>query len=147
MTASGNCTSLKGSPPRSRQSSILAFSKGSSGEVNGSLSIITHDKASPRTSTPSQKLLVATNSALPDSTNCANSWPLLVSPCNSTGKVMVARNSSASSRIIWCEVQRKKQRPLLASINGRSIRANCRAPPGWFGDGKKRGTHSNACFA
>lgn len=52
MTASGSCTSLNGSPPRNRQSSIRAFNNGSSGEVNGSLSIITHDNASPRTSTP-----------------------------------------------------------------------------------------------
>ena len=43
--------------------SMRAASTGSSGGANGSLSITTSDKASPRTSTPSQKLLVATSSA------------------------------------------------------------------------------------
>ncbi len=86
------CASSNGSPPRKRQSSMRAFNSGSSGEVNGNLSIITNDNVSPRTSTPSQKLLVATRSALPALTNCCNSCPLLVSPCNNTGSVMVARN-------------------------------------------------------
>ncbi len=79
MTASGSCTSSNGSPPRKRQSSMRAFNSGSSGEVNGNLSIITNDNVSPRTST-FQKLLVATRSALPALTNCCNSCPLLVSP-------------------------------------------------------------------
>ena len=129
---------------RDRESSIRAFSSGSSGEVNGSLSIITSDSASPRTSTPSQKLLVATSSALPALTNCCSSWPLLVSPCSSTGSVMVARNCSARSRIMACEVHNIKQRPSLASISGLSIAARCRAAPGWFGRGRLRGTQSSA---
>ncbi|CST00700.1 Uncharacterised protein [Shigella sonnei] len=109
---------------------MRAFNSRSSGEVNGNLSIITNDNVSPRTSTPSQKLLVATRSALPALTNCCNSCPLLVSPCNKTGSVMVARNCSARSRIMACEVQSIKQRPLLASMIGRSIAASCRAQPG-----------------
>ena len=46
---------------------------------------------------------------------------------------MVARNCSARSRIMACEVQSIKQRPLLASMIGRSIAANWRAElAGWF---------------
>jgi len=40
---------------------MRAFNKGSSGAVKGNLSIITNESASPRTSTPSQKLEVATS--------------------------------------------------------------------------------------
>ena len=80
MTASGSCTSSNGSPPAQTTIFHARFNSGSSGEVNGNLSIITNDNVSPRTSTPSQKLLVATRSALPALTNCCNSCPLLVSP-------------------------------------------------------------------
>lgn len=143
MTASGSCTSSNGSPPRKRQSSMRAFNSGSSGEVNGNLSIITNDNVSPRTSTPSQKLLVATRSALPALTNCCNSCPLLVS-LQQNGK----RHGSAELfyQITHHGVRgtKHKQRPLLASMIGRSIAANWRAEPGWLVCGRLRGTQSNA---
>ena len=44
-------------------------SSGSSGEANGSLSMATMESASPFTSTPSQKLPVASSTALPSSRN------------------------------------------------------------------------------
>ena len=45
--------------------SMRAASTGSSGGANGSLSMITSESASPRTSTPSQKLWLPTSTALP----------------------------------------------------------------------------------
>ncbi|CSB17502.1 Uncharacterised protein [Vibrio cholerae] len=136
ITASGSCTCANGSPPRKRQSSMRALSNGSSGAVNGNLSMITQLKVSPRTSIPSQKAPVATNRALPSSINSANVFCLLVSPCINTGKVKRSRKRSPRSRIMLCEVHKKKQRPWLCSITGASMRTSFSARPGLFGSGK-----------
>ncbi len=54
ITAFGqlNLVTSNGSPPRKRQSSIRAFNSGSSGEVNGNLSIITNDNVAARHTLP-----------------------------------------------------------------------------------------------
>ena len=52
-----------GSPPRALIASIRAAVIGSPGDANGSLSMITQLSASPTTSTPCQKLEVASSTA------------------------------------------------------------------------------------
>src|SRR5712664_625986 len=56
---------MKGLPPSRSSDSSRAASTGSSGGANGSLSMTTSDNASPRTSTPSQKLALPRRTALP----------------------------------------------------------------------------------
>src|SRR3569833_1914677 len=86
ITACGNCASRKGSPPRLRNASSRACNTGSPGAANGSLSMITTDKASPRTSTPSQNLLVPSSTALPRvRKRCSRSRRGAV-PCINSGK-------------------------------------------------------------
>src|ERR1043166_5144100 len=58
----------------------LAATSGSVGTANGSLSMITHDNCSPRTSTPCQKLAVANSTAFGVSRNCLSSCPLEALP-------------------------------------------------------------------
>ncbi len=80
ITASGSCTSSNGSPPRKRQSSMRAFNSGSSGEVNGNLSIITNDNAIATHVHPFPETIGCHKKRVTGVTNCCNSCPLLVSP-------------------------------------------------------------------
>ena len=64
---------------------ILAATTGSLGTENGSLSMTTQLNASPWTSTPCQKLLVANNTALGVCRKESNRPDLLFSPCSSIG--------------------------------------------------------------
>ena len=73
-----------------------AFNTGSPGEAKGSLSIMTHDNASPLTSTPSQKLEVPNNTALPASLNCSSSNALGRLPCINSGYFNSLPNISAA---------------------------------------------------
>src|SRR5688500_9507649 len=59
-----------------------AATNGSVGTAKGSLSIITHDNCSPRTSTPCQKLDVANKTALGVCLNLSSSRPFDALPCN-----------------------------------------------------------------
>ena len=63
MIACGTLYSKKLDPPSSSMYRWRAATIGSVGTANGSLSMITHDNCSPRTSTPCQKLEVANNTA------------------------------------------------------------------------------------
>ncbi len=136
ITALGSWSSAKGSPPLSLQSSTRALSSGSSGLANGSLSMITQESAAPRTSIPSQKLLVATSTARPFSTNSLSSRCLLSSPCNSTVRPISRRSTSATWRITWWLVQRKKQPPGVLLIRGIIRLANCSPRPKALGSGR-----------
>ena len=59
--ARGSWYDPNGSPPSSRMRSMRAAVSGSSGTAKGIRSITTSDSASPGTSTPSQKLCVASS--------------------------------------------------------------------------------------
>jgi hypothetical protein len=75
-----------GLPPRSRRLLMRASNTGSPGEANGILSINTQDNASPRTSTPSQKLLVPSKTALPCCRNSSSKVAFAPLPCPIAGK-------------------------------------------------------------
>ncbi|MNC87212.1 hypothetical protein D3C83_29170 [compost metagenome] len=61
--ATGTWYSANASPPPAVIASMRADTTGSPGEANGSLSMITQLSASPATSTPCQKLEVASRTA------------------------------------------------------------------------------------
>ena len=65
IAACGIWNSKNGLSPARFMWSMRALVTGSPGEPNGSLSMITQESASPRTSTPSQKLEVPSSTALP----------------------------------------------------------------------------------
>src|SRR5688572_28508225 len=68
-TACGSCSSVNASPPALRTASARAWTSGSLGTANGSLSMTTSRNARPRTSTPCQKLPVPSRTALPSERN------------------------------------------------------------------------------
>src|SRR3569623_1630171 len=118
IAACGNCESRNGSPPRRRSASSRACKTGSPGDANGSLSMITTDSASPRTSTPSQKLLVPSSTALPSMRKRCSSSRRGAVPCTSSGYGSRSRCCGAAScRARWL-VHSKKARPPLASSTG-----------------------------
>ena len=69
MTASGSVISSKGRLPEASTARLRAIITGSLGGAKGILSITTSESASPLTSTPSQKLIEPTSTALPCALN------------------------------------------------------------------------------
>src|SRR6185436_12441398 len=87
---------------------------GSVGTANGSLSIITHDNCSPRTSTPCQKLDVANNTAFGVWRKRSNSLPFEALPCRKQGYSISGIARSYSDCIPAKLVDRTNARPSVA---------------------------------
>ena len=119
---------------------MRAASTGSSGGAKGSLSMITSDSASPRTSTPSQKLWLATSTALPSRRKRASNSLFEPSPCKSNGwsKPSAAKRALSSSwmrRMARSEVHSTKARPRLAWISGQAASTTASLYSRPFGSG------------
>ena len=69
----GQLVVLEGVAALAVRCSMRALTMGSSGEANGSFSMMTRRSAAPFTSTPSQKLAVPSSTALPSSRNSRSS--------------------------------------------------------------------------
>ena len=140
ITARGNWYSMKGLRPAARSLSMRAESTGSSGGAKGSLSITTSDRASPRTSTPSQKLWLATRMALPRKRKRSSSSVREPSPCISSGRsspspASFSCSSSRMRRIARRLVHKTKARPPEARIAGQAASATASWYIGLFGSG------------
>src|SRR5215216_2772803 len=91
---------------------------GSEGLGKGNLSMMTQERASPLTSTPSQKVAVPRRTALPNWRNLANKIDLDSSPCTSRGNFNKFFNFSATRlKALWL-VNKKKDRPWQALMIG-----------------------------
>ena len=127
-----------------------AASTGSSGGAKGSLSMMTSESASPRTSTPSQKLWLPTSTALPALRKESSNSVRPRSPCTNSGNsspraANSSRRRSATLLTARMVVHRKKVRPPAASITGSA--ASTQASVYWkeFGSGSPVGTYRMPC--
>src|SRR5258708_7653019 len=114
MIACGTLYSWKLEPPCSSIYRWRAATIGSLGTAKGSLSIITHDSCSPRTSTPCQKLEVANRTACGVLRNLLSRAPFDALPCTKHGKSISGATRSNKSFIPDRLVDKTKARPSVA---------------------------------
>ena len=127
---------------------MRARTTGSSGEANGSLSMITRRSAGPCTSTPSQKLAVPSSTARPLARKRRSSCSrgaLTLHQQRPLGRQIALRANRAAARSARWLVNSRKAPPPPASINGRAVVDHRRRCSRWLeGSGSPRGRYSSA---
>ena len=91
---------MNGSAPRSRRARMRAEVTGSDGEANGSLSMTTHRREAPGTSTPSQNVPVPISTVSSPSRNARRRCPRGASPWTYRVCGSVPRNASVSAESV-----------------------------------------------
>ena len=105
---------VNGLPPFLRNRLLLASITGSSGIAKGNLSMTTSDRASPITSTPSQKLAEPSNTPSPERRNRSSNMLRGCWPCTNSGKETRSESNSAAYFSARCDVNNRKALPSLA---------------------------------
>ena len=123
IIASGNWWCTKPFIPFFSMAVMRAASTGSSGGEKGNLSIITSDNASPRTSTPSQKLWLPISTPLPAARKRSSNSVRPASPWINKGKFRPSFSNSSLRRsaenlTAFKVVQRRNVLPPAAAITG-----------------------------
>ena len=109
---------------------MLRSTRGSSGGANGSLSMITIDSASPRTSMPSQKLALPTSTALPAHGRCRASRGDCPCPAPAAARSASRSMAAQSGRDAINRTQRRTQHESAATSGpmcGHAASATCPA--------------------
>ena len=126
---------------------MRAAVSGSSGTANGMRSITTSDSASPGTSTPSQKLCVASSTEPMRSRSSASSTWRGRSPCTSSGNGSVARRWASATRRLRKLVNSSSARPLVIAHSSAARVAAASAKRASLGSGRSAARYSSACSA